>query len=141
MRLSLPLESPFLAKEDDIDELDLDMLVIDDETAERRRESIHQEVINRRHHNLTHIILVWLEELDPTLYPPRVHPISTCLDINLSTLPLLRRFVAGALHDKTFVFKEPTDENPSIGYLRYLHRNQSGRHWLLWYYVIPPINP
>ncbi|KIJ40529.1 hypothetical protein M422DRAFT_256498 [Sphaerobolus stellatus SS14] len=102
MRLSLPLESPFLDKEDDIDEIDLGTLVIDDETAERRRESIHQDVSSRRHHSLTHIILVWLEELDPTLYPPRARPVSTRLDINLSTLRLLRRFVAGASHDKTF---------------------------------------
>ncbi|KIJ36969.1 hypothetical protein M422DRAFT_260620 [Sphaerobolus stellatus SS14] len=115
MRLSLPLESPFLDKEDDIDELDLDMLIIDDETAERRRESIHQNVINHRHRRLYHIILMWFEELDPTLYPPRVHPVSTRLDINLSTLPLLRRFVAGASHDKTFIFKEPSDEDPSTG--------------------------
>ncbi|KIJ30176.1 hypothetical protein M422DRAFT_268317 [Sphaerobolus stellatus SS14] len=140
MRLSLPLESPFLDKEDDIDELDLDMLIINDETAERRRESIHQNVINRRHRHLYHIILVWFEELDPTLYPPRVYPVSTRLDINLSTLPLLRHFVAGASHDKTFIFKEPSDEDPWTGYLRYLHRNQSGCHWLLWYYVVPPIN-
>ncbi|KIJ41929.1 hypothetical protein M422DRAFT_254939 [Sphaerobolus stellatus SS14] len=71
MCLSLPLESPFLDKEDDIDELDLDTLVIDDETAERRRESIHQNIISCRHRRLYHIILMWLEELDPTLYPPR----------------------------------------------------------------------
>ncbi|KIJ54110.1 hypothetical protein M422DRAFT_241366 [Sphaerobolus stellatus SS14] len=139
MRLNLPLESPFLDKGDNIDELDLDTLVIDDETAERRRESIHQNVISRRHRRLYHIILVWLEELDPTLYPPRVHPISIRTDINLSTLPLLRRFIEGASHDKTFIFKDPSDEDPSTGYLRYLHRNQSGRHWLLWYYVVPPI--
>ncbi|KIJ24210.1 hypothetical protein M422DRAFT_275056 [Sphaerobolus stellatus SS14] len=102
MRLSLPLESPFLNKEDDIDELDLNTLIIDNKTAERRRASIHQDVTSRRHRNLFHIILVWLEELDPTLYPPRVYPVSTRSDINLSTLHLLRRFVAGASHDKTF---------------------------------------
>ncbi|KIJ35449.1 hypothetical protein M422DRAFT_262218 [Sphaerobolus stellatus SS14] len=107
MHLSLPLESPFLDKEDDIDKIDLSMLIIDDKTAERRRESIHQDVISRRHHSLTYIILVWLEELDPTLYPPRVHPVSTCLDINLSTLPLLRCFVAGASHDKSSYSKNP----------------------------------
>ncbi|KIJ53681.1 hypothetical protein M422DRAFT_241925 [Sphaerobolus stellatus SS14] len=119
MRLSLPLESPFLDKGDDIDELDLDTLVIDDETAERRRESIHQNVISRRHRCLYHIILVWLKELDPTLYPPRVHPISTRTDINLSTLPLLRRFIEGASHDKTFIFKDPSDEDPSTGCIPY----------------------
>ncbi|KIJ42686.1 hypothetical protein M422DRAFT_254122 [Sphaerobolus stellatus SS14] len=46
-----------------------------------------------------------------------------------------------ASHDKTFVFKEPTEKDPSTGYLRYLHRNQSGQHWLLWYYEDPPTCP